>query len=548
MTRWILPIALLAATAAGCTAPHPELALQDVTRDAGLNGERYSGSTLHNLGVNWIDFDGDGWPDIFAVNGDGGDAHLYRNLGDGTFEVVDELLPELARQEMAGAAFADYDNDGDPDIYIQITHEQFELFGDNEPDGPPNVLLQNQWVENGEAIVHGEPLFVDVAADAGVDDLPTEPLGATYPGRRGMTGGWIDFDRDGCVDLFVGNMTLQLGGHPSNRSSLYRNLCDGTFEDVTVAARVNRPGDGDPFMNRPALAWFGGHLDDDLWPDMYVVNVHEPPPHHNDLVFMNQGDSTFREVTEVDASMPGIGDDSGGGMGIDVGDLDLDGDFDIYIADIYNTTFDADPKGNVLYWGNGDGTWADNVAPEAGVEGSFSWGVSFFDLDRDGYEEIFVATTERPNHLYQNMGDGTFVDVAVAVGVKGRNVSRGSAIADYDRDGDVDLLFVNNAGTLKLYRNESAPAGGWLSVELEATESNGSAIGALVKVTLPDGTLLQRQVKGGSSAHSQDELTLHFGLGSADRIESLEVLWPSGIVDTRSDVDIDQFVVVREGD
>ena len=546
--RWLSPIVALCVAVCGCKPPHAVIGFEDVTRDAGLAGEHYSGATLHNLGVAWIDFDGDGLPDIFAVNGDAGDAHLYRNVGDGTFEVSDDLLPELPRQEMAGAAFADYDNDGDPDLYIQITHEQFDLFGDNEPDGPPNLLLQNRWVDNGGTSVHGEPLFVDVATEAGVDDMPDEPLGLDYLGRRGMTGGWIDYDRDGCVDLFVGNMALQLGGHPANRSSLYRNLCDGTFEEVTVAARVNRPGDGDPFLNRPALAWFGGHLDDDLWPDMYVVNVHEPPPHHNDLLFMNQGDGTFREVTSVDASMPGIGDDAGSGMGIDVGDLDLDGDFDIYISDIYNTTWDADPKGNVLYWNNGDGTWADNVAPDAGVAGSFSWGVSLFDVDRDGYEEIFVAATERPNHLFHNMGDGTFVDVAVATGVKGNNVSRGSAVADYDRDGDVDLLFVNHAGGLKLYRNDSDASGGWLSVRLEATESNRSAIGTLVKATLPDGTLLQRQVKGGSSAHSQDELVLHFGLGSGDVVESLEVLWPSGVVDVIADVAIDQLVAVREGE
>ncbi|MCP4871340.1 MAG: CRTAC1 family protein [Proteobacteria bacterium] len=532
---------LLSLAVAGCAAPHPEIALVEVGKDAGLSGETYSGSTLHNLGVAWIDFDRDGWPDVFAVNGHNRDAHLYRNLGDGSFERVDGLLPELAQHEQAGAVFADYDNDGDEDLYVQVTNEQFDLFTANEVDGPPNLLLRNRFVEDGEVS------FEEVAAHAGVADEPAEPLANSYSGRRGMTGGWFDYDRDGCVDLFVGNMALQAAGHPGNRSSLYRNLCDGTFEDVTITARINSSVEGDPLLNRPALAWLGADLNDDQWPDMYVVNVHEPTPWHEDFLFRNTTQSNFAEEIDRDGSMPGIGDDSGGGMGIDTADIDLDGDWDLYISDIYRTEFDAQPLGNVLYLNQGDGRFDDNTAPESGVEGSFSWGVSFFDLDRDGYEDLFVAVQGGVNHLFHNQGDGTFVDIAAAAGLRGANSSRGSATADYDRDGDVDLLFVNNGGSLKLYRNDSANTRAWLSVKLSATTSNGSAIGTLIRATTDDGVMRMRQVKGGSSAHSQDELVMHFGLGEIERIETLEILWPSGIVDVMTEVERDQLVEVVEG-
>jgi len=437
--------------------------------------------------------------------------------------------------------FADYDNDGDDDLYIQVTHEQFDLFTANAVDGPPNLLLRNRLVEDGEA------RFVEEAAAAGVTDEPDEPLGPTYSGRRGMTGGWLDYDRDGCVDLFVGNMALQNAGHRANRPTLYRNRCDGTFEDVTVATRVSPAPDGEPLLNRPTLAWLGADLNDDQWPDMYVVNVHEPSPWHRDFLFRNTAQSNFAEEIERDGTMAGIGDDSGGGMGIGAADIDLDGDWDLYISDIYNTEFDADPRGNVLYLNQGDGRFADNSAVEAGVEGSFSWGVSFFDVDRDGWEDLFVAVQGGANHLFHNQGDGTFVDIAAAAGLRGSGSSRGSAVADYDRDGDVDLLFVNNGGTLKLVRNDSVNDRAWLSVALEATTSNASAIGALVRATTDDGVMRMRQLNGGSSAHSQDESVLHFGLGAAERIDTLEVLWPSGLVDVITDPALNQRVDVVEG-
>ncbi len=540
--RAALAAAALALIAGACAAPHPEIALVEVAGEAGLGGETYAGKTLHTLGVAWVDIDRDGWPDVFAVNGHDRPAHLYRNLGDGTFELRDDLLPALEEHEQAGVVFADYDNDGDDDLYIQVTHEKLELFNPNPTDGPPNLLLQNRFVEEGE------PRFVEVADAAGVDDRPDEPLGNDYDGRRGMTGGWLDYDRDGCVDLFVGNMTMQSPGHPANRSSLYRNLCDGTFADVTVEARVNRAaGDGDPNLNRPALAWLGADLNGDLWPDMYVVNVHDPTPWHHDFYFRNTWQGNFAEETELDGVMPGIGDDSGAGMGIDAADVDLDGDWDLYITDIYNTEYDADPKGNVLYLNRGDGRFDDNVAVEAGVAGSFSWGTNFFDVDRDGYEDLFVAVQGGGDHLFHNQGDGTFVDIAAAAGIRNRGSSRGSAIADYDRDGDVDLLFVNNGGSLKLFRNESVNDRAWLSVRLEATQSNGSAIGALVRVTTDDGVVRMRQIEGGSSAHSQDELVLHFGLADAAAVERVEVLWPSGIVDEPADVDLRTLLEVEEG-
>ena len=512
----------------------------DVAVDAGVGSEVYRGLTNHSLGINWIDYDEDGWPDMFLVNGFNSVPHLYHNNQDGTFSLVDDLLPTLENAELSGSFFADYDNDGDSDIFIGAIHETLNLTDSNDLSGPANILLKNMYVENGNAVVAGEPLFVDVAEAAGVTGLLDAPIGV-YAGANSMTGGWFDYDRDGCVDLYVGTLVLQSAGDTSNFNSLYKNNCDGTFTDVTAVsgdvASLN------PDDLRPSLVFIGAHLDNDLDPDIYVVNVHEVSPHHLDFLYQNNADGTFSETS---ALSPGIGDDAGSGMGIDVSDIDLDGDWDIYIADLYGTTNDELPLGNALYLSNGDGTWAENNAVAAGVEGRFSWGTEFFDLNNNGYEDLYV-TSEGNDLLYLNNMDGTFTDIADAAGVNQIKIGRGAISADYDGDGDLDVAVVYQGFSVALLRNDTPEMGNWLQLTLEGTESNRDAIGALVKMTVGD-KMLMRQVISASSTHSQAPLALHFGVGEETVASEIRVLWPSGLEDVYENVAVNARLTLTEGE
>ncbi|MCH8240137.1 MAG: VCBS repeat-containing protein [Proteobacteria bacterium] len=229
-----------------------QVAFNDIAAAAGIGGDFYSGTTNHGSGVNWLDYNNDGWPDLLMVNGEGYDCLLYRNEGDGTFSDQSALLPVIDTDlELTHSAFADYDNDGDVDLYIGVAATRYG------PDGPTNILLKNLWMENGGATVPGQPLFVDVAAAAGVQQLANPPLGALL-GYETFTLGWVDFDRDGCVDLFVGSMAWDLGGDVANTNTLYRNKCDGTFEDVTIASGLT---DGGANWLRPTLAFAAGRAE-----------------------------------------------------------------------------------------------------------------------------------------------------------------------------------------------------------------------------------------------------------------------------------------------
>jgi hypothetical protein len=563
--RTLLPLAL--AVSAGCGHA---ATFTNVAETAGLDGEYYEGQSFHVLGINWIDYNNDTFPDMFVSNGKGLEAHLYRNNnGNGTFTRVDSLLPVMPDIEMGGSVFADYDNDGDDDIYVFASNESLSLTTPNAPDGASNLLLKNMWMENGGMQIPGQALFVDVAAAAGVTgDLPV-PLGEDYPAQRSMTGGWLDFDNDGCVDLYVGNMVLELSGteiNSANRDVLYKNNCDGTFTDVTATA-VN---DGtDEKQDRPALAFIAAHLNNDAFPDMYVANVHEVPPYSFDLVYINNGDGTFTQVahplediTSVEDDMEGappeqnIGDDAQSAMGIDVADINRDGNWDIYLSDVAMTVNDEQPLRNPLYLGMGNNTWTDNVAEEAGVPAHFSWGVTFLDVDHNGYEDLFVGSNglTTVKFMYMNNGDGTFTnanedpenDGTGAAGFVNAPNSRGTASADFDQDGDLDLAIISNAGVIELYRNDTADQGHWLQVRLKAAISNGSAIGAKINLRTPEGRQM-RQVKGGSSTHSQNEMITHFGLDTVTEVQQIRVSWPSGVKDTLVNVAADQVVTIIEG-
>ena len=497
----------------------------DVAAAAGVGADRFFSGSTHSLGVNWVDVDADGWPDLFAVGGDPGyPPRLYRNLGDGRFEAAHHLIPELPAYEMSGSVFADYDNDGDPDIYIYTDNTQWALHGDNLPDGPPNLLLRNLLVELGGRVPARRPLFEEAAAAAGVDDLAATPYGP-LPGHRSKAASWLDYDRDGCVDLYVSHLVINSPGARANRDRLFRNLCDGTFTDATADAGLYQG----ITAWRAAFLVLGAHLDADLWPDLYVVNVagdNANRSSHLDQIFRNEEGS----FTQVFRDWYWIGDDAQAGMGIDTADVDGNGTWDLYISDLKSggTPLEDEPWGNVLYLGKPRGSYADNSAPNAGVTGDDSWGVNFLDADHDGDEDLFVVTMagSRIDLFYSNDGDGTFRNVARQAGVRVRD-GRGSAVADYDRDGDLDVAVVNQDGPVQLFRNDSELLGGALQLDLVGTDSNRSAIGAVIKVR--SGVRVQmRQVKGGSSGHSQNSLAVHFGLGGAMQADVVEVFWPAG--------------------
>ncbi len=555
---WLLGLVL---AFGGVTSVTAQVTFTEVASSVGLGTETFRGNTGHALGACWIDYNNDNWADLFVTNGhDEGTAHLYRNdiSGSSTFTQVSDLLPTLPAAEQMGCVFADYDNDGDDDIYIFVDNEELLLHDENnKPDGPANVLLKNLWIENGEATVPGEPLFVDVAAAAGVADL-ADPSFGDYSGYRASTGGFFDYDRDGFVDLYVAHWQVEHGGDIPNKDRLFRNNGDGTFSDVTDSAAMN-DGVTDTTMNRPALAAIAAHLDQDLWPDVYVVNVHDDDPYHNDFFYQNNTDGTFTEAAQQGTgASPGLGLHDGAGMGIDVSDVENDGDWDFYISDIVTNIIDSS-NGNAFHTGNGDGTFADNSAVAAGVYGVNSWGVQFFDADLDGFEDLFVggAAPEHGNLLYHNLGTDppTFGDITATAGVSlDPNGVRGATTADYDNDGDIDLLLVNQAApnTLQLYRNdyistESSGVNNWIKVRLNSSVSNGTSIGALVKVRTAVGEpVMRRQFIGGNSTHSQEEMVAHFGVGAATELLRVQVIWPNGGFSEVFDVATNQTIEFDE--
>ncbi len=508
-------------------ARFPPLRFTDVSVESGVSGDTYHSRSTHSLGVNWVDVDRDGRPDLFAVGGDPEfPPRLFRNLGNGTFEAAHHLLPELPAYEMSGSLFADYDNDGDPDIYVYTDRQEWYLHGSNLPDGPPNLLLKNLLAEHGGRIPAGQPLFEEVAAAAGVDDRAPEPFGE-QPAYRTKAAAWLDYDRDGCVDLYVGHSVINRADLEALRDRLYRNRCDGTFEPVAVPTSALRSG----------FAVLAAHLDGDLWPDVYVGNVSYDLswPHHWDQVYRNRDGALVELPPEA---IPGVGDDAQAAMGIDVADVDLDGRWDLYISDLLDgTPHESPPFGNVLYMGGEGALLDDNVAVAAGVAGDDSWGVNFLDADHDGWEDLYVATMMGAGSelLFANNRDGTFTNVAAAAGYR-TGASRGSAVADYDGDGDLDIAVVNHhvcgntrpACSLQLLRNDTPSDGGWLQLRLTGTRSNRDAIGAVVRVRAGE-LAMMRQVKGGSGGHSQSTLTVHFGLGEATVADVVEIDWPSGL-------------------
>jgi len=500
---------------------------EDVTEQAGLVTDiPVPGCGQFSNGAGWSDVDGDGALDLVLTRL-GDPVQLFVNQGDGTF--VDESAARGVTLGGAnGVGIADYDNDGDPDLM---------LVGDG-----PDALLRND----------GRGVFEDVTAEAGVSGDPA---------NRGMSATWGDFDGDSLLDLYVTNymectgpwdtesdVISNVGYHPD---VLYRNEGDGTFTDVTSWL---------PESNTDAAgftaAWIDVNNDGRL--DLYVANDFVGiSPDHNRL-WINGGptpDGVGWAFTDTSI-------ESGAGlymntMGIGVGDVDRDGVLDLALSNI---------GGNKLMRGLGPGTFLERLSsgierPMQGIDyPTVTWASAFYDFDLDGWEDLFMSAGNlqqgpetpvgpQPNMLMLNDGTGEhFLDVSAVTGVDDVDESKGTAFADYDGDGLVDMFVVNQAGQPRLYRNVTpVDDRQWLVLELNGTSSNRDGCGARIAVTVGTDTIHRTALCGSGGSGSTNDARVHIGLGAAAAtIDSIEIDWPSGVHQRLDGVTARQVLAVTE--
>ena len=523
----------------------------DIARAAGLDAPTIYGGVdtkqaiieTTGCGAAFIDYDNDGWLDIFVLcgtklDGDPKEAtnRLYRNNRDGTFTDVTEKAG-LRRTGWASAAcVGDYNNDGYEDLFITCWGQ--------------NVLYRN----------NGNGTFSDVTKQAGL----------LHPERRWGSGcTFVDTNRNGHLDLFVGtyldfdpekipkpgeNINCTWKGIPVNcgprglppgRCYLYRNNGDGTFTDVSEKSGITAAR-GNYCMTAVAADFRGTG-----WPDIYVACDSTPS-----LLFRNNRDGTFTEAglsTGVALSEDGM---EQAGMGVGVGDFDLDGRLDIF-----KTNFAEDTT--VLYRNNGTGTFDDvTIRSGLGVETRFvGWGAGIFDLDNDGLPDLFWVTgsvypeVERvlpqfpyktQRMVFRNLGS-KFEELIeeAGSGIAAVHASRGCAFGDFDNDGDIDMIVINLNEPPSLLRNDVTGGGHWLKVKLVGVKSNRSAIGARVTASY-GGKIQAQEVLSQASFYSANDLRLHFGLGAAESAD-LEIRWPNGARETLAKVAANRLITVREG-
>jgi hypothetical protein len=504
---------------------------------SGATGKKYLPETMGS-GVVVLDFDNDGWPDLFFANGKAwppasGPAALsalYRNNHDGTFTDVTKTSGLAIPLYALGGAAADYDNDGLVDLYVTCLG--------------PNHLFKNL----------GQGKFADVTAKAGVGDAGFSTSAVFF-----------DYDKDGRLDIYVANyvtwsqdkdLFCTLDGkrksyctpesYKGQSGTLYRNRGDGAFEDVTEKAGLKNP-------SAKALGVAVLDYDADTWPDLFVANDTQP-----NRLYRNGGNGTFKDVAVAAGVAFGETGVARAGMGTDAADWKGNGRPGLVVGNFSNEMIG-------LYVNEGNGLFVDE-APSSGVGAasqlSLTFAAFFFDFDLDGLLDIFAATghvaddigavqpkvtyAQKP-HLFRGLGGGRFEDVAPRAGTALQRpmVARGAAYLDFDRDGDLDLVVTTNNGPAYLFRNDGGNRNHGLRVRTVGTKSNRDGIGAVVGVSVAGGAKGQAMVKSGSSYCSQSEIFPTFGLGGATKAD-LEVRWPSGRVDRVPGVAANTTVTVQE--
>jgi hypothetical protein len=523
----------------------------DVAAQAGLTQPIVYGGIEHKqyileatgCGCAFIDYDNDGWIDMFILNGsrldgsaEGATNRLYKNNRNGTFTDVTAKAGLVRSGWPSAVCVGDYNNDGFDDLFITYYGQ--------------NVLYRN----------NGDGTFTDV----------TEKAGLLHPKPRWGSGcTFIDYNRDGLLDLFVANyldfdlatapaagannncswkgISVMCGprGFPTLPPSLYRNNGDGTFTDVSQASGIGKANGS--YMMTAVSADF----DNDGWPDLYVACDSTPS-----FLFRNNHDGTFREMgLESGVALNEDGMEQAG-MGLGVGDYNLTGNLDILKTHFADDT-------SVLYRNNGKGMFED-VTTQSGlaVETRYiSWGVGMADLDNDGRPDFFIVTggvypeieAKMPNYpvkgpriVFRNLGGGKFEELFDVAGpaLGTTHCSRGCAFGDFDNDGDLDVLIVNLNEPPSLLRNDVSGNNHWLKVKLVGTHSNRSAIGARVTARY-GGNVQVQEVLSQASFYSANDLRLHFGLGASPTAD-LEIRWPDGNRQTIGKVPANQILVLKE--
>jgi hypothetical protein len=525
---------------------------KDITAEAGIVFDHVNGPVdrkdyifeAKGGGIGFLDFDSDGWLDIIVVQGATLNRvadqklrpALFHNRKDGTFENVTEKAGLTYSYWGMGVATADYDNDGDTDIYL--TH-----FG-------PNVLYQN----------NGDGTFSDVTSKAGLE-MPWWSTSAAFG----------DYDLDGDLDLYVAGYLdysvkelppktpdcTYLGqpvlcgprGLKGAPDALFRNEGDGTFTDVTESSKAI---DSRRYFGL-GVVW--ADLDTDGDPDLVVSNDATP-----NLVFVNQGDGTFEEMGFLSGLAVNADGMEQAGMGIDVADYDNDGRLDVFIAHFANDY-------STLYRNEGDLTFRD-ITNEAKIKQPewhlVAWGAGMVDFNLDGWVDIIHVNGHvypylleadlperygQPGSLYLNRHDGTFHDVSREAGddFQQTTVSRGMAFGDYDNDGDLDIAVANMNGSPQLFRNDRTDNHHWAMFKMVGKKSNRDGIGARITVKT-SGLSQTREVKRAVGIYSTSDPRTHFGLGTAASIDAVRIRWPSGNIQDFENVASDKHYVIREGE
>lgn len=512
--------------------------LQDSTQ----TDQKYYLETM-GTGVAWIDYDQDGLMDLYFVQSAATDLYkpatplrsaLYHNNGDGTFTDVTVKAGVGGEGHYGqGVAVGDFDNDGYPDLYVT---------------GYGRAILYHN---------NGNGTFTDVTAKAGVAD----------EGGWSTSAAWIDYDKDGWLDLVVTNYLnwtpannlwcgerapgyrsyCNPGNYKGQKTKLYHNNHDGTFTDVSEKSGVGLP-------ESKGMGVVVADFNNDGWPDIAIANDTWP-----NFLFLNNHDGTFKDVSLISGMAASEDGKYEAGMGIDAADVDGDGLLDVYITHL-------DFELNRLYHNNGDGTFTDDTYTSGiGNKAVLLSGIAakFIDYDNDGWPDILQlngamldnvslyhaeVSYKEPLLMFRNLGNGHFEKVSDKLGPDFMHpvAGRGLATADFENNGTIGIAINNRGDYPELLRNEGGNANHWLEILLIGAKSNRDGIGAVLKLT-SEGVTHVEQSKGGTSYMSASDPRIHFGLGKRTKIDSLVITWPSGEIDKLTDVPVDKIIAVKEG-